>query len=70
MLAVQAFWLQHAPVLSVLLPAFTAMILLLLGESPGPAGQGAARTDPRLRVRRALALGSAMLGLPVDGDAA
>ena len=31
MLAVQAFWLQHAPVLSVLLPAFTAMILLLLG---------------------------------------
>ena len=62
MLAVQAFWLQHAPVLSVLLPAFTAMILLLLGEGPGPVGQGAARTDPRLRVRRALALGSAVLG--------
>ena len=60
--AVYAFWWQHAPVLSVLLPSFTAVGLLLLGDSPGSAGQGAARLDARLRWRRAVALGSAALG--------
>ena len=60
--AVYAFWWQHAPVLSVLLPSFTAVGLLLLGDSPGSAGQAAARLDARLRWRRAVALGSAALG--------
>jgi len=60
--ALYAFWWQHAPVLSVLLPSFTAVGLLLLGDSSGSAGQGAARLDARLRWRRAVALGSAALG--------
>lgn len=60
--ALDGFWLQHAPVLSVLLPSFTAVALLLLGESSGTAGQGGTRLDTRLRWRRAVALGSAVAG--------
>ena len=60
--ALYGFWLQHAPVLSVLLPSFTAVVLLLLGESSGSAGQGGSRLDTRLRWRRAVALGSAAVG--------
>ena len=56
--ALYGFWLQHAPVLSVLLPSFTAVVLLLLGDSSGSAGQGGTRLDTRLRWRRAVALGS------------
>jgi multicomponent K+:H+ antiporter subunit D len=33
--AILDFWAQHAPVLSVLLPVFTAMLLLLLGDHDG-----------------------------------
>jgi multicomponent K+:H+ antiporter subunit D len=42
---VLAFWVQHAPVLSVLLPVFTAALLLLLGDAGGMAGQGGGHDD-------------------------
>jgi multicomponent K+:H+ antiporter subunit D len=61
--AVHAFWLQHAPVLSVLLPSFSAMALLLLGDSSGSAVQGGGHGDARLRWRRRLAMASVLLGL-------
>ena len=35
---ISAFWLQHAPVLSVLLPVFTAVGLLLIGDSASSGG--------------------------------
>ena len=56
-----SFWLLHAPVLSVLLPTFTAILLLLLGDSQGFTESGHA--EARLRWRRRLALGSVLLGL-------
>ncbi len=59
---IHVFWLQHAPVLSVLLPSFTAMALLLLGDPSGMAGQGGGHGNPRLRWRRRLAMGSVLLG--------
>jgi multicomponent K+:H+ antiporter subunit D len=59
--AIAAFWLQHAPVLSVLLPAFSACVLLLLGDSSSPTKSG--HINPRLRWRRRFAIGSALLGL-------
>ena len=60
--AISALWLQHAPVLSVLLPAFTAVVMLLLGDSSGLSAQGGAHDDRRLRWQRGLALGSVLLG--------
>lgn len=63
MASIMAFWLQHAPVLSVLLPVFTAALLLLMGDAGGMAGQGGAHDDSRLRWRRRLSLASALLGL-------
>ena len=60
--AINALWLQHAPVLSVLLPAFTAVVMLLLGDSSGLSAQGGAHDDRRLRWQRRLALGSVLLG--------
>ncbi len=59
--ALAAFWLQHAPVLSVLLPAVTACILLLLGDSSSLIGGGHA--ERLVRWRRRVAMGSALLGL-------
>ena len=59
---ISALWLQHAPVLSVLLPAFTAVLMLLLGDSSGLSAQGGAHDDRRLRWQRRLALGSVLLG--------
>jgi multicomponent K+:H+ antiporter subunit D len=59
--AVSAFWLQHAPVLSVLLPAFTACGLLLLGDSSQLITSGHA--ESRVRWRRRLAMASVLLGL-------
>ena len=59
---IQTVWLQHAPVLTVLLPSFTAMALLLLGDPSGLAGQGGGHGNPRLRWRRRLAMGSVLLG--------
>lgn len=57
------FWLQHAPVLSVVLPMLTAVVLLLIGDSGGMAGQGGAHDDAPLRWRRRIALLSTALGL-------
>jgi multicomponent K+:H+ antiporter subunit D len=48
-------WLQHLPVLPVLLPAATAIALLLLGDQRDGAG--------RLRIARRIALASSALGL-------
>jgi multicomponent K+:H+ antiporter subunit D len=56
-----SFWLLHAPVLSVLLPVFTAVALLLLGDPMGLAESG--HGDSRLRWRRRIAMGSVWLGL-------
>ncbi len=58
-----SFWLQHAPVLSVVLPMLTAVVLLLIGDQGGMAGQGGAHDDAPLRWRRRISLASAMLGL-------
>ena len=56
-------WLQHAPVLSVVLPMLTAVVLLLIGDAGGMAGQGGAHDDATLRWRRRVALLSTALGL-------
>ncbi len=62
--ALSSFWGQHAPVLSVLLPSFTAMALLLLGDHNGMSAQGGGHAGlSRLRWRRGLSLGSVLLGL-------
>ncbi len=59
--SLHAFWLQHAPVLSVLLPVFTAVVLLLLGDGAAlPAG---GHGDGRQRWARRLAMASVLLGL-------
>jgi len=56
-------WMQHGPVLSVLLPAFTAMAQLLLGDHAGQSAQGGGHLYGRLRWRRDLGLASVVLGL-------
>ena len=48
--AILGFWLQHAPVLSVLLPSFTAMALLLLGDFGGMSGVGGGHNRARVRL--------------------
>ncbi len=54
-------WLQaHLPILPVLLPAFTAMALLLIGDHGGASSGHGSR---HLRWARWIALGSAALGL-------
>ena len=58
--AVFTFWLQHAPVMSVLLPVFTAVALLLIGDSHS---SGKAVVDRRQRWARRLAMASVLLGL-------
>jgi len=57
------FWGQHAPVLSVLLPSFTAMAHLLLGDHAGLSALGGGHHHGRLRWRRWLGLASTALGL-------
>ncbi|MFM6986980.1 MAG: monovalent cation/H+ antiporter subunit D [Hydrogenophaga sp.] len=56
-------WLQHAPVLSVVLPLLTAVLLLLIGDPGGMASQGGAHEDRALRWRRRISLLSTVLGL-------
>jgi len=56
-------WLAHGPVLSVLLPSFTAMALLLLGDHGGLSGVGGGHGARRWALRRRLSFGSAVLGL-------
>jgi multicomponent K+:H+ antiporter subunit D len=53
--------MQHLPVLVVLLPAFTAMALLLLGDHGGDAHGG--HDHPRMQWSRRLGLASVLLGL-------
>ena len=57
-LAHTSFW-SHLPVLPVLLPLCTAVVLLLMGDGGGQASHG----GTLLRRRRWLSLGSAALGL-------
>ncbi len=53
------FWLYHSPILSILIPGFTAFILLLLGNP----GSGALSQDWRQPWRRGISLVSVVLGL-------
>ncbi|MFY3386846.1 monovalent cation/H+ antiporter subunit D [Paracidovorax sp. MALMAid1276] len=52
------FFSMHLPVLPVLLPLFTAVALLLIGDGGGQASHGGLQ----LRVRRAVSMASVMLG--------
>ncbi len=54
-----SFWQQHTPIFSILIPAFTAFILLLL-DNPGA---GALKDDWRQPWRRGISLISAIAGL-------
>ncbi|WP_284086458.1 monovalent cation/H+ antiporter subunit D [Acinetobacter pittii] len=54
-----SFWQQHTPIFSILIPAFTAFILLLLGNP----GAGALKNDWRQPWRRGISLVSAIAGL-------
>ena len=53
------FWHAHTPILSILIPAFTSFLLLLLGNP----GSGSLKQDWRQPWRRSISLGSALLGL-------
>lgn len=55
---VSTFFALHLAVLPVLLPLFTAIALLLIGDEGGQADH----TGARLRLARAISLGSAVLG--------
>ena len=53
------FWLQHSPIFSILIPTFTAFILVLLGNP----GFGSLSHDWRQPWRRGISYLSATLGL-------
>ncbi|MEG2269437.1 MAG: monovalent cation/H+ antiporter subunit D, partial [Acinetobacter sp.] len=53
------FWHAHTPILSILIPAFTAFLLVLLGNP----GSGSLARDWRQPWRRGLSLISVVLGL-------
>jgi len=53
------FWYAHSPILSILIPAFTGFMLILLGNP----GSGALKHDWRQPWRRGISLISVMLGL-------
>ena len=53
------FWQSHMPIFSILIPAFTSFLLVLLGNP----GAGQLKQDHRQPLRRAISLGSACLGL-------
>ncbi|MFW1921251.1 monovalent cation/H+ antiporter subunit D [Acinetobacter geminorum] len=54
-----SFWQQHTPIFSILIPAFTGFILLLLGNP----GAGSLKDDWRQPWRRGISLISAIAGL-------
>jgi len=58
-----AFWALHAPLLSVLLPSLTAVVLLLWGDQGGLAGVGGGHHLRRQVWRRHFSLWSVLLGL-------
>ncbi len=53
------FWSQHTPIFSILIPAFTAFILVLLGNP----GSGSLAQDWRQPWRRGISFVSSLLGL-------
>ncbi|OTG85697.1 monovalent cation/H+ antiporter subunit D [Acinetobacter sp. ANC 4558] len=53
------FWIQHTPIFSILIPAFTAFILVLLGNP----GSGSLAHDWRQPWRRGISYLSSFLGL-------
>ncbi len=55
---VATFFAAHLPILPVLVPLFTAVILLLIGDEDGQAGH----TGARLRWGRIVSLGSVVFG--------
>ncbi|ESK56133.1 monovalent cation/H+ antiporter subunit D [Acinetobacter tjernbergiae] len=54
-----SFWHAHTPILSILIPAFTSFLLVLLGNP----GSGSLKQDWRQPWRRGISLGSTLLGL-------
>lgn len=54
-----AFWIAHAPIMSILIPALTGFALVLLGNP----GAGSLKVDWRQPWRRSISLISAILGL-------
>lgn len=56
-----SFWFSQAPMLSILIPFVTAILLLALGNP----GAGQLRQDPRLPLRRCISLLGAVLGVAV-----
>lgn len=62
-MALLNFWQSHASVLSVLLPAFSGMALLLLGSPVGVSSLGGGHHHRRLVWVRRLSLSSAVLGV-------
>lgn len=61
-MAILSFWQSHAPVLSVLLPAFSGMALLLLGSPVGVSALGGGHHHGRMVWVRRLSLFSSVLG--------
>ncbi|QIO10282.1 monovalent cation/H+ antiporter subunit D [Acinetobacter lanii] len=59
MMTMLEFWQHHSPIFSILIPAFTAFILLLLGNP----GSGSLAHDWRQPWRRGISLVSMLLGL-------
>lgn len=57
------FWWTHAPVLSVVLPSLTAVVILLLGDQGGMAAQGGSHQSGRLGWHRWVGMASVLLGL-------
>lgn len=53
------FWIQHSPIFSILIPAFTAFFLVLLGNP----GSGSLAHDWRQPWRRSISFLSSLLGL-------
>lgn len=71
MIDLQSLLLKHLPVLPVLLPAFTGMVLLLLGDAPGGHAHPKlkwGRRISRLSAVLGLALGLLMVGQAAGGD--
>ena len=57
------WWAFHAPVLPVLLPSLTAVVLLLMGDTQQTAGH-----DHRMAWRRIVSLGSVLIGLGLSAS--
>lgn len=57
--AILHFWIEHTPIFSILIPAFTAFLLVLLGNP----GAGALAQDWRQPWRRGISYVSSILGL-------